>query len=162
MTIVLAWLFKNWRLVAYGMAAVVLLWMLMLVRHWHADSLTLPRVVAQAKSDAAKAAQVLESTKAAYRAAQAASEGYQRELQVIASRPVPTTPVRLCRAASSVRPASPATGGPSPVVPAAGVLPAEAGGDIESGPDIGPALRALLREADEVSARGRAIQSLKD
>jgi type II secretory pathway pseudopilin PulG len=116
------------------------------VTSWRNDSLAL---------DATKAEMV------ALREAQAqsikASEGYQRELEDIRNRPVPSTPVRLC----VKRPAVPAAGsGPGSAVPAPGMVSGGDGADYQEGPDIAADLRALARRADEVSAQGRATQSL--
>ena len=150
-----------WRLVGFIAASIVAAWLWILVGHWHEDSLTLPRVVAQAKADASKAAQVLESTRTAYRAAQTASEGYQRELQQIASRPGPVGPVRLCiPARRSVPAAGPAPGGSGPAVPATGVVPSGDAADLDQGQDIGPDLAAYAARCEQVSAQGRAIQGL--
>lgn len=148
-----------------GAAAVVLgliTWGGLTVRGWHQDSLKVASVEAQAKRDKATYTQTLSALQQSYADSLKASKGYQDELTQIASRPVPSTPVRLCRAASSVRPASPATGGPGPAVPAAGVGEPGASADLEQGPDIGPELAALAKRCDAVTAQGRAIQSLKD
>jgi hypothetical protein len=116
------------------------------VHSWRQDSLAL---------DGAR--QELADVKAAQEASHKASEGYQRELEEIRNRPVTTGPVRLC----VKRPAVPSSGsGPSPTVPAAGVLQGADGGDYQEGPDIAADLLRLADEADEVAAKGRATQSL--
>lgn len=130
------------------------------VHGWHQDSLRVATVETQAARDVAQARQALEQTKAAYAASQKASENYQHELSAIRNRPVDARPVRLCRAAPAVPGAGPVAGGSGEAVPATGVLSGPAGGDLEAGPDIGPELRELARQADEVSAQGRALQGL--
>lgn len=116
------------------------------VHSWRQDALSLGAV-----------RQEMVELKASQAASQAASEGYQRELEDIRNRPAPTSPVRLC----VKRPAVPATGsGSSPTVPASGVLPGANGGDYQEGPDIAADLLRLADEADAVAAKGRATQSL--
>jgi len=132
-----------------GIAAFVILllvWGGLVVRGWHQDSLAL---------DGAR--QELESLKASQEASHKASEGYQRELEEIRNRPVTTGPVRLCVKRPAV---SPAGSGPSPTLPATGVLQGTDGGDYQEGPDIAADLLRLADEADEVAAKGRATQSL--
>lgn len=117
------------------------------VHSWHQDSLKLE-----------SAQKELEQVKATYEAAQKASEGYQSELKEIRNRPVTTGPVRLC-----VKPRVSATpSGPSSTVSPAGVVSGPTGTDSEvrEGPDIGPALQRLIERAEQVSAQGRATQSL--
>ena len=118
------------------------------VTSWRNDSLAL---------DATK--QEMQQLRESQAASIEASEGYQRELEDIRNRPVPSTPVRLC----VKRPAVPAAGsGPGAAVPSPGVVQSTDGTDTEmrAGRDIGPALRSLARRADEVSGQGRATQSL--
>ena len=116
------------------------------VHSWRSDALQLGAV-----------RQEMESLKASQEASHKASEGYQRELEEIRNRPVTTGPVRLCvpkPRVSSVKP------GPSPAVPATGVLQGADGSDYQEGPDIAADLLRLADEADEVAAKGRATQSL--
>jgi len=119
---------------------------------WRTDAARLRTELAAAESRLANA-------QIAMRAAQSASEDYQNELEIIRSRPVSTSPVRLC-----VNPRVPARGRAQPGSDAgsapAGVVSSGDGPNLEEGPDIGPELRALARKADEVSARLRAHQEL--
>ena len=116
------------------------------VTSWRNDSLAL---------DATK--QEMQQLRDSQAASIEASEGYQRELEDIRNRPVPSTPVRLC----VKRPAVPAAGsGPGAAVPASGVVPDGDGTDYQEGPDIAGDLRALARRADEVTAQARATQEL--
>lgn len=116
------------------------------VHSWRSDALELGSV-----------RQEMEALKASQKAANEASEGYQRELKEIRNRPVTTGPVRLC----VKRPGVPTpSGGPGATVPASGVLPSADGGDHQEGPDIAADLLRLADEADEVAARGRATQGL--
>ncbi len=133
-----------------GLAAVVLIalgWLALIVNGWRQDSLRVEEVETE-----------LSTLKAAQEASQKASEGYQNELEAIRNRPVPASPVRLCKPAR----VPPAGGRPSPTVPPADVVSGTDGTDpeVRGGPDIGPALRSLAKRADEVSAQGRATQSL--
>ena len=135
--------------VKVGLAALLVMlavWGGLIVRGWHADSLAL-----------GEARQELKDLKASQEASQKASEGYQRELEEIRNRPPTTGPVRLC----VKRPAVSSSGsGPGSTLPATGVLQGADGGDYQEGPDIAADLLRLADEADEVTARGRATQSL--
>jgi regulator of protease activity HflC (stomatin/prohibitin superfamily) len=73
----LAFCLKNWRWFAYAAVALVVLWMLMLVRHWRADSLALP--IVQATLDAEVSCQ--KDTACDKRLAQIAEDGRQAVLQ---------------------------------------------------------------------------------
>lgn len=81
-----------------------------------------------------------------------AVESYEAELAALRSRPVPAGTVRLCRPRGPGRvPGGPASG-PADGGSAGRELP------IEAGKDIAVELYRLADEADEVSARLRALQ----
>ena len=149
-----------WRLVGFCIAGLLAAWLWIVVSHWHEDSLTLPKVRAQAARDVADARAAVETMKVQYKAAQAASAGYQRDLQDIRNRPVPTGPVRLCVPA---RPRVSAAGSPAsglgPATALAGVVPGPTGSDFEEGPDIRPDLNALILRCEDVSSQVRGLQA---
>jgi hypothetical protein len=89
--------------------------------------------------------------------AEMASSAYASELAALASRPVRSAPVRLCRDPGAVRPgyAAPRTDDPAP---AAGSGAGSAGANLEQGPDIGPDLRELAAQCDSQNAKLRALQ----
>jgi hypothetical protein len=151
--IVWTWLLKQWRIVAFAVVAALATWAWVVVGHWHEDSLALPKVKAQAKLDAAQAAAVLVSFKAAYASAQTASESYQHELEDLRNTPRPADPVvRVCRTAKPALPgSSPAKPGPDGAAPETGSVPAS--DLLDTGSLLGVGDRA-----DEVSARLRALQ----
>ena len=139
-----------YRLIAAGVAVVVLIGLGWKANDWRNDA-------ARLRLELRAAENRLEIHRAAIKAARDASRDYQDEIEKLRNRPVPRSPVRLC-----VNPAVPASGNAgSPESPADGILPEQAGGNTEAGPDIGPELRALAREADEVSAALRALQAIK-
>ena len=78
-------------------------------------------------------------------------DGYEKELADLRNRPVPTRVIRVCRAAAGdVRDAQSAAGTAAAGAAGAVVLAAD---EFDTRP-----LRELAREADEVSARLRALQ----
>jgi hypothetical protein len=91
--------------------------------------------------------------------AETALDAYRAELDGLASRTQPATPVRLCRTAP-VRSPKPPTEGADAAAPAAGGDAGQVGADSGegSGPDIGPDLRDLAASCDAISARLRALQ----
>lgn len=89
--------------------------------------------------------------------AEVASNAYASELAALASRPVRTAPVRLCRDASAVS-SSNAAQRTVDTAPAAGSDAGSAGADLEQGPDIGPELRELAAQCDTQNAKLRALQ----
>ena len=121
---------------------------------WRADA-------ARLRTELAAAETRLANAQIAMRAAQSASEDYQNELEAIRSRPVSTSPVRLC-----INPRVPARGraqpgsdaGPAP----AGVVSSGDGPDLEEGPDIRPDLNELMRKVEQEMAKLRALQGLHD
>lgn len=89
--------------------------------------------------------------------AEMASSAYASELAVLASRPVRSTPVRLCRQPAAV-PARSAPKGADGAAPTAGSDAGSAGANLEQGPDIGPELRELVAQCDAQNAKLRALQ----
>jgi hypothetical protein len=89
--------------------------------------------------------------------AETALDAYRSELDGLASRTQPATPVRLCRTAP-VRSPKPPAEGTDAAAPAAGSDAGSLGADTGEGPDIGPDLRNLAASCDTISARLRALQ----
>jgi hypothetical protein len=148
MSLVLAWLVKNWRLLAYALAAAAALWMAMLVLHWRKDStVRLPEAVAALKLEveclpASQCRTRLEAAEAAHKAINdQTARDYETRIAEIAARPVPREPVRLCRPArpSGVR-------GPGATTPTG----TSQGTDVptEIGRDIAVELYGLADDAD--------------
>lgn len=160
MTAIAAWCLKNWRLIAYAVAAVAVLWMLALIRHWHEDStVALPEARRTLAAEVACAAgsKCAERVAALKERQQAVSEqvirGYQDEIEALRARPIPVRTVRLCPDARAARvPGAEPARTADAAGPAAGIVSGAAG------PDIGPDLYQLARDADEVAARLRALQ----
>jgi hypothetical protein len=96
----------------------------------------------------------------------AASEGYQDELQklraAIDRRPVPA--IRLCpqSAGANMPAAANAAAGPEESAAAARVVSGSDGLPATQGADIGPGIGELLNRADELSAQLRAILALEE
>jgi hypothetical protein len=88
---------------------------------------------------------------------EAASSAYAQELADLNRRPVRAAPVRLCidSAAVSASESALRTTGTSTTT---GSDERTAGADLEAGPDIGPALRALAMSCDLENAKLRALQ----
>jgi hypothetical protein len=165
MSVILAWVVRNWRLVAYAVAALAVLWFLMLVKHWHHDStVALPEAQAALEAEAACAAGS-ECAKRVAAAQSAAAErqrvadlevldGYQKGLQAVAdyaaAHPAPS--VRLCRPTGE-----PVVRVPDPAGAADGPAP---GGDVQvqASGDIGQRLFDLADDADRQSVKLRALQ----
>ncbi len=89
--------------------------------------------------------------------AEMASSAYASELAVLASRPVRSTPVRLCRQPAAV-PARSAPKRADGAAPTAGSDAGSTGANLEQGPDIGPELRGLAAQCDAQNAKLRALQ----
>ncbi len=149
-----------WRLVGYGAAAVAIGVLGWRVHAWHAAYKALPEAQAalaaeQACAVGSKCAERVAALVARQAAAsEQAVRGYEDEIRTLRDRPVAVRTVRLCRPADpgDVRDAA-ATGPADGAGPAAGVVSGAAG------PDIGPDLYRLARDADEVAARLRALQA---
>lgn len=91
----------------------------------------------------------------------AASQGFQDELQKLRADVLrrPTPVVRLCP--QSPAPVATIASGPAEAAPAAGLVQGSAGLPATQGADIGPGIAALLDRADEISAQLRAILTLE-
>jgi hypothetical protein len=155
MTAIIAFLAKNWRLIAYGLAALAILGFLLLVNHWRKDSQAeLPKAQAALKveQECGAGSKCQERIAALKEREQEISAkvvaDYEKELSDLRNRPVPRR-VR-CTVTSNLRDAAP-TPGVGEGTPAAGVV--SAGVD----KDLGPDLYALARRADELAAQTRAI-----
>ena len=100
----------------------------------------------------------LDAEKEGRRRAETAANAYFAELGNLARRPVPAGPVRLCRNTAPVPPTvftAPSADGSTS---RAGGDPEPPGGDLDAGPDIGPALYGLARTCDAEIAKLRALQ----
>ena len=89
---------------------------------------------------------------------EAASSAYAQELANLNSRPLRTTPVRLCREPASSVSASESALRTTGSTSTTGSDERTAGADFDAGPDIGPALRALAMACDSENAKLRALQ----
>lgn len=90
--------------------------------------------------------------------AEAAADSYRSEMDALRNRPVPRTPVRLCRDPKPVPTTfSPADGVTRTTTTSGGDAPAP-GDYSEAGPDIGPDLYALALACDAEIAKLRALQ----
>ena len=165
MPAVLAFVVKHWRWIAYAVAAAVLVWLLLLVRHWRTDSVVeLPKAqealaaelecvdgsacqkrIAKAQADAAAKQ---------YSADQEVLDGYQKGLQAVsdyaAAHPAPS--VRLCRPTSQPVVRVPGTPGPADGSAPGRDVPAEVGRD------IGVELYRLADDADREALKLRSLQ----
>ena len=147
------WCVAHWRWFVYAAAAIAVGWMLLLIRHWHADSLKLEaaevalahEILCDPMSECAKRIAKAEAAAAEKQREidQEVISGYVQGLQTVAdyaaSHPAPV--VRLCRPAnpSNVRVSKSTTGTDGP---------ATSGDDaVETGQDIG---RELYQAADEL------------
>jgi hypothetical protein len=149
-----------WRLVGYAVAGAAVLALGWRVHAWReAYTVDLPAAQEALQREIAcgEGSECLKRSISAQAQAEAASavivKGYEDELESLRNRPVRTRTVRLCPEATDgdvrVPPASgPADGAGAP----AGELHGAAG------PDIGPDLYQLARDADELAARLRALQ----
>lgn len=156
-SLVLGWLVKNWRLVAYAAFAVVVAAFLWRVASWHKAYKELPEVRAQLENErSCGEGSVCEQNafEARMRAAQVSDDirkDYEQKLADLRNHP-PAPPVRLCRPArpGDVRPSAPAR-------PADGAAP---GGDVpvEVGEDIGQQLFDLADEADREALKLKSLQ----
>lgn len=146
-----------WRLIGYGVAVAAVLALGWRVHAWREAYKALPEVEAQLSAEVAceDGSQCASRQAALQAAAEAKSaevvNGYEAELAALRARPVRVRTVRLCADPGDVQGAG-ATGAADGAGPGAGELHGAAG------PDIGPDLYGLAREADEVAARLRALQ----
>lgn len=141
-----------WRLIGYGVAVAALLAFGWRVNEWRQGYLGKAAAEARAEQIAKDSAKALETVTAQLRASYEASEGYQNELSSLRAARTPSRPVRVCRDVPAPATGSATPGGPDATATAAGALPQE------PGPDIGPDLYRDADDADEVSARLRALQ----
>ena len=147
-----------WRLIGYGLALGAFVLLFWRINVWHtaygelrstqerleAEQGCEPGSMCAARVAAAEVAQAARN--------QEAVAGYEKEIADLRNRPVPTRVIRVCRQGSpgDLRDA-PATEGTDAASPGAGVV--QSADEFDTGP-----LRDLAREADEVSARLRALQ----
>lgn len=151
-----------WRLIGYGAGVATILLLGWRVHAWREAYKELPGVQQalereEACADESKCSErqkALESAQAAI--AKQVVYSYEQELSDLRGRPVPTRVIRVCRAANpgDVRDAGPAQGTDA-ARPGTGLVH----GEIEF--NTRP-LRELAREADEVSARLRALQGFNE
>jgi hypothetical protein len=155
---IVAWLLKNWRLIAYALAAAVVIGFLLLVKHWHADSKELPLVKAELAAELICGEGSQCALKQAEQAArqQAISEqvikGYEQELADIRSTPIPTRVIRVCRETSTGSVRVPADSGESPGTSSSELVPGS--DEFDTRP-----LRELARRADEISGGYRWLRN---
>ena len=90
--------------------------------------------------------------------AEAAAGAYRSEMDALRSRPVPRTPVRLCRNPDPVPPTLTSPGGIDGRTTTSWGYDGTVRGDLEAGPDIGPDLYALALACDAEIAKLRALQ----
>ena len=141
-----------WRLIGYGLAVAALIAFGWRVNEWRQGYHARAAAEARAEQIAKDSAKALETVTAQLRASYEASEGYQNELSSLRAARTPSRPVRVCRDVPAASPNRTAASGPDAAAPASGALPQE------PGPDIGPDLYRDADDADEVSARLRALQ----
>ena len=147
-----------WRLVGYGLAVVAVLALGWRVHAWREAYKAYPALEAKlAAEEACEAGSKCAERVAALQAAQAAIsktvvQGYEQELADLRNRPVERRVIRVCP--DPGRRDVPGAG-PAPGADAAGA----AGGVVLGATEFDTApLRDLARDADEVSARLRALQ----
>lgn len=149
-------LLANWRLMAAGAVVAAVALMGWRVSAWHEGYKELGQVKRQLQAEQACSAgtkcqerqQILE--KRASDEEEKIRKEFKRQLAIIASRPVPSTPVRLCRprSQSNVR------------VPSASTGTGSAGGaefPVEVGRDIRVELYRLADEADKEALKLRML-----
>ena len=151
------WSAVPWKLVGYGVLAAavgLLTWRVIAWHHAYHDELPAALAALKLEVECGPGSQC-QAREEALRKAQAAKEAevigeYERELADLRNRPVPTTPVRLCRPANrgAVRDGSTA----GPVSPSGGAeLPVEVGRDIRV---------ELYRLADDADAEALKLKAL--
>ena len=156
MTVILAFLAKHWRLVAYAVAAAVAVWFLLLVRHWRNDStVDLPKAEAALKlevecgvgSECAARLVRLEEQQRAISAK--VSQEYHDEIDALNARPITRRVIRVCAPPDNLRDAPVAGGTGTGTAPGGLVHGAD---EFDTRP-----LFDLARRADQLSAQTRAI-----
>lgn len=152
------------KLVGYGVVALCLLWMFLVVKSWHDDSKALPGVKQELTDSRAETKRVRSDLTAEAGRIAKVNEGLSRENESLRQQraDIPVRPVRLCVASAKAAPIAgdpSATGRGDAATAGAGVLSQEARPDLTAGPDIGPQLYSIADEADEVLRRYRGAQA---
>lgn len=151
---ILAWCLKNWRIFAYAAAAIAFAWMVLLVRHWHADSLELPHVKdALAAEQQCAVGSECNKRVQAFKARQVQVQSevvarYETEIAALNARPVTRRVIRVCPDPSDVRDAASPAG--TPEATPGGVVPRS--DELDTRP-----LRDLASRADALNAAYRAL-----
>lgn len=147
--------FRRWQLVAGGVLAAIVGIGWERVTTWQESHHKLPKVEAALKleQDCGEGSQCAERVKQAKlegeQANQEAVEKYEQELEELRNRPIPHRVIRVCPSPDHVRDATGSAGtGSGPA--AEGVVHGE--DELDTRP-----LRELAQQADEVSARCRAL-----
>lgn len=145
-----------WRLIGAGVAVAALVAFGWRVNEWRQGYHARAAAEARTAEIAKEAGEAMAKLAEQHRAALTASQGYQDELQSLRTvrDAAPSRPVRVCQ-----QPRLPAAGANSTAPGRPDGSPAGSGSlPQESGPDIGPDLYRDADQADEVSARLRALQ----
>lgn len=149
----IALLVKQWKLIAFVIAALVATWVWVTVGHWHQAAERVPALEKEVLREKRGREEDLANITAAYSDVLRASEGYQRELKAIRDLPVPVnTVIRVCRATPVPKPAAEGAvaGGPGPGTTTTGVLHETL--DLDTRPLYGDAARC-----DGLSAQVRGL-----
>lgn len=145
------------RLVGWALAILAVVALGLTVNHWRVRAHETDAAEARADAAEANARATLAKMLANEKAAQAASQEFQREIDSLSHRPPPV--VRVCRTA----PAVPARGQPARRPDAAseapGLVQGGTGPDTGISRDIGPDLAALMDDADRCSAQLRGLEA---
>lgn len=153
---------------AAGLLAVVVLalavWAVSVVGRWRADAQELVAV----RADLATAEGRLRDYEKRVQEYQHAQDSYESELATLHARNQAlvdagraVVPVRLCSYTAPAVPGGPDFArGAADAAARTGVVPGTAGTGAVPGPDIGPDLRALADDADDIVARARLCQSI--
>ncbi len=124
--------------------------------YWVANTL-IERGRNEVRPELERALKELDRAEREWKRAEAATYEYQTELATLRSRPRGGGPVRLCVSPAEMR-ADATTTTTNDRTSSTWELPRQDGADHQAGPDIGPELRELALQCDEVSARLRALQ----
>lgn len=146
------------RLGAVIVASLVIAFAVVRIQHWRADSHALAAAQARTAQVEREAAQAIATAKSQQMAAYKASEGFQREIETLRSRPVGTRVVRvLVPAATTVPATGPTARRPDAAGKGSGVVLDPVGETASR--DISADLGALMLEADSCSAQLRGLQA---
>ena len=146
------------KLAGVGLAAAAMLGLGLIVKNWHDEAARVPVL----EAEIAQAKVTVETERRLKTEADAASRGYQDELEKLraARAAAPVRTVRLC-----INPAVPAHGEGAAAQPGSdgaaapgGEFSEGTGSNTGQGPDIGPDLAALADRADQLSAQVRGLQ----